>query len=250
MNDSRWGNDHIGKSEKLMSQEGCAVTVVAQVVSALTYSTVTPKDINECEEYFEGANIDFKALYNGFGFTYETLFGSRSDDISIDEIVASKQKSEIAMFGQATSTKESIITSIIQEQVEKEIDVVIVAQVAYSAKKDDKDVITGYNYHFVTLTGETLERDGQTYVYIKGTSVNDYDIRPDSMRGEVGWIKVGGRVAVPMSTIDRMDIIYRNEEKEFRTGIEIINDWRRSRAVNKAFAEHVNNTGKGKSKNA
>ena len=214
MNDDNWANDTLGNSETLtLGKAGCAVTAAAQAISALTYEEVSVTDINNNKEYFSGANIDFNSVFSEYDLKSETLFGMRPGDPSICEMVKNARDNETNLFGKAESTKESMIVGLINEQVQKEEDIVIIAQVAYHTAGVTSGGVVYYDYHFVTLTGEIFEKDGVSYAYIKGTSKNDYAVDAWTMRGKSGWIRENGRIAVPVNNIGRIDIVHRKSEK-------------------------------------
>ncbi len=76
----------------------------------------------------------------------------------------------------------------------------VIFQVAYDLK--DSSAL-----HFVVANGDMFIKDGISYFPVFPSSLNDRNVTAGSLRGMAGWIIQDGKVCVPVSLINRIDVI-------------------------------------------
>ncbi len=129
---------------------------------------------------------------NSGNMSYQNLIGKISER---DKITG-----DMAVLRNSDSIKATAIGNYINSIMYSSEKAAVVFQVAYDAKNPS-------SLHFVVANGEMFIKDGISYFPVSPTSINDRNVSAWSIRGMAGWIIHDGKVCVPASLINRIDVI-------------------------------------------
>ena len=172
MHDSRWSDEKLGYSQtNTLGKEGCTVSGIAEVINAVTGSSLTPMDVNNEKTNFEKDTdrINFVSVAKNYGVVHDYW----------------------------TAANQHGLENKVEELNNSSTQYAILAQVQYGTDKDD--------LHWVGLNGGVIDIQGHSYVCVSQTSAYD-NVAQNSMRSDAGWVKgADGNVYVPIENVNRLE---------------------------------------------
>ena len=220
MDGENLGNSSVEQASSL----GCVVTCIAEILSAYTGVHVDPSFINENKSNFSAGSgeVNWSGIFENYGLShskngdFKSLFSEAFDFLAsagtqnsgnmsyqnfIEKISErDKMMESLAVFRNSDSIKASAIGNYINSIMCSSEKAAVVFQVAYDAKNPS-------SLHFVVANGEMFIKDGISYFPVSPTSINDRNVFAGSIRGMAGWIIHDGKVCVPASLVNRIDVI-------------------------------------------
>lgn len=214
-------------SSELASRAGCVVTCIAEILSAYTGVYVDSSFINDNKSNFltGSGEINWSGILDNYGLSHsknddlENLFSeihsnyansgsfsaSKNSGKSYQDFFGRLSEIDIALeslrsFQNSDSLKTANIGNYINSIVHGSEKTAVVFQVAYDLK--DSSAL-----HFVVANGDMFIKDGISYFPVSPSSLNDRNVTAGSLRGMAGWIVQDGKVCVPVSLINRIDVI-------------------------------------------
>lgn len=214
-------------SSELASRAGCVVTCIAEILSAYTGVYVDSSFINDNKSNFltGSGEINWSGILDNYGLSHsknddlENLFSeilsnyansgifsdSKNSGKSYQDFFERLPEMDMALeslrnFQNSDSLKTANIGNYINSIVRGSEKTAVVFQVAYDLK--DSSAL-----HFVVANGDMFIKDGISYFPVSPSSLNDRNVTAGSLRGMAGWIIQDGKICVPVSLINRIDVI-------------------------------------------
>ncbi len=223
MDGERLGNS----SSELASKAGCVVTCIAEILSAYTGVYVDSSFINDNKSNFltGSGEIKWSGILDNYGLSHskndnlENLFSEilsnyanfgnssagKNSGKPYHDFIERLAEKDTAMetlrgFQNSDSLKAANIGNYINSIVYGSEKMAVVFQVVYDLK--DSSAL-----HFVVANGDMFIKDGISYFPVSPSSLNDRNVAAGTLRGMAGWIIQDGKVCVPASLINRIDVI-------------------------------------------
>jgi RHS repeat-associated protein len=190
MQDAGWAEKSLGnggtykdksgtEKEYLVGTHGCAVAGVAEVVSNLTNSSVTPSMVNEKKDLFEGEDIDFKKAADAYGLEHDYWTSEKQGTKGLSDKLEGYER-------------DGKVHGILAEVLYKE--------------GDSKST------HFVALSDITTftDKKGVMYIEVVPTSFNDL-VKENRTRDTWRYDKDTGKMYIAVKDIKKIDVFSREK---------------------------------------
>lgn len=224
------GGTILGTSEtEDAGKAGCLVTAIAEALTALTGVTVTNDYVNSLISCFNGGDINWAGVEDTFGLSHTNVFTAEHDVSTIHNATADLHNQNLNTLYSALSDLANNINNLNNslvhswwesdhidavtetlEAIAKSDEVVaVIAQVCYDLEGHTPGSVSGM--HFVGLETEVVTINGVQCAAVVATSKYDLPENYGGIRASSGWILNGGKVYVPLTLINRIDTVSKNQ---------------------------------------